>query len=144
MKQNCVVCKGNQYNSGDTMNILWYPNGCKNAHPYTGVFLNCDEEKDEYSFIVDGKTYCYNKICFYQIVLSKDAQKNNKCKKNKYVKEITLKEELNIDGMLIAWIWYLFIMAISIIFKGAIIIWIIASYIFFDYRKTKLKEAGYK
>lgn len=144
MKQDYVVCKGNRYNSGDTMSILWYTNGCTNARPYTGVFLNCDEEKDEYNFIVDGISYCYNKVCFCQMVCSKDAQNNNKCETNKFIKRNTLKDELNINGLFIAWIWYIFIMAISTIFYDRIGLWILVTCIFLSYRKKKLKEAGYK
>ena len=53
-------------------------------------------------------------------------------------------DELNNDSLFLAWIWYIFIMAISIIFNGFWLIWIVASYIFFDYRKEKLRKAGYK
>jgi hypothetical protein len=59
-------------------------------------------------------------------------------------KQRTLKDELNIDGLLIAWIWYIFIMVIGTIFKGNIAIWIFTSIIFFNYRNKKLREAGYK
>ena len=143
MKQNYVIFKGKRYNSGDTMDILWYTNGYKSAYPYTGTFLDCDEEKDEYRFVVDGIIYCYNKVRFNRII-RKDTPIQELSNGKREPKKATFQEELNIDGLLIAWIWYVFIMAVATIFKGAICIWVIVSYIFFNYRKTKLKEAGYK
>ena len=143
MKQDYVVCKGKKYKSGDTINILWYPLGCRNPHNYTGVFLDCDEEKDKYRIIVDGTTHCFNKICFYRMIHDNPSQQTG-IKNNVVSKKLTLEKELNIDGLLIAWIWYIFIMATGTIFKGNIIIWIGASYVFFNYRNKKLREAGYK
>lgn len=144
MKQDFVVCKGKRYVSGDTMDILWYTSGYRNAHHRTGTFLDCDEDKDEYRFIVDGQTYCFNKVCFYQMVCDKPISKNGMYHTSNTPKQLTLAKELNIDGLLIAWIWYIFIMAIGTIFKGNIVIWAWASYVFFNYRNKKLREAGYK
>lgn len=144
MKQDYVIYKGKRYNSGDTINILWHTCGYRNAHEHTGTFIDCDEEKDEYRFVVDGMTYCFNKKCFYRIMYDKTTSENSRSSLNKAPKKITFKNELNIDGLLIAWIWYVFIMAIAIIFNDCIGIWILASVVFFNYRNKKLREAGYK
>lgn len=141
MKKDYVIYKGARYNSGDKINILWYTHGCKNAYNYTGTFVDCDEEKDEYRFIVDGHTYCFNKICFYRTIINEPIQDKNI--KN-VPRKATMTEELNIEGMLIAWIWYIFIMCIAVIFYGRIGIWILASVVFFNYRRRKLNERGYK
>ena len=58
--------------------------------------------------------------------------------------EYTFFDELNIDGLFLAWMWYIFIMAIATIFYARIGIWLFASVIFFSYRNNKLKEEGYK
>ena len=138
MKQDYVIYKGKRYNSGDQIDILWHTCGYKNAHPYTGIFLDCDEEKDEYRFVVNDMEYIFNKICFYRIMYDAPPPVI------KAPKKLTLEKELNIDGLLIAWIWYIVIMAVGTIFNGNIIIWIWASYVFFRYRNRKLREAGYK
>lgn len=62
------------------------------------------------------------------------------CRKPQY----SFAAELRIDALFIAWIWYIMIMLIAVIFNECIGIWCFASYIFFSYRKKKLKEAGYK
>lgn len=139
MKQDYIIYKGKRYNSGDTIDILWYTCGYQIARNYKGTFIDCDEKKNEYRFVVDGKMYCFNKACFYRII--KDNTTINKGEN--YIdatpKKKTFKNELNIDGVLIAWIWYIFIMAIAVIFKGCFAIWIVASIIFFSYRHNKLK-----
>lgn len=142
MKQNYVIYKGEKYNSGDVMQIVWYTQGCKKAHNYTGVFLDCDEDKDEYRFIVDGQTYCFNKTCFCKIIKSHSSseEKNDCAEKNE--KQTKFFDELNIDGMLIAWIWYIFIMVIASIFYARIGIWTLASVVFFKYRNKKIKKGG--
>ena len=144
MKQNFVVCKGERYNSGDKINILWYFNGSNNPRNHIGTFVDCDEENNEYRINIDGIIYSFNKICFYQIVKNKNKQESVLSYNKDIPKKNTFKDELNIDGLFIAWVWYIFIMAIGTIFYGNIVIWILASVIFFNYRKSKLKEAGYK
>lgn len=144
MKQDYVVYKGKTYHTGGKIDILWYTSVYKNAHPYTGIFLDCDEENDENRFIVDDITYCFNKTCFYQTMYDKVPNDTSKQKKKIETKKLTLKDELNIDGLLVAWLWYIFVMAVGTIFNGNIIIWIVASLIFFNYRNKKLKNAGYK
>ena len=61
-----------------------------------------------------------------------------------YNRAPTVIEELMDDNLLIVWIWYIFIVIVSIIFKGRIAIWALASFIFFRYRKRKLRERGFK
>ena len=142
MKQDYVIYKGVRYNSGDKIHILWYTDGHRNVRNYTGIFVDCDEEKDEYRFTVDGILYRFNKTCFYQTIRNEPVQMSTQVKKEPL--KATFKNELCIDGLLIAWMWYVFIMAIAVIFYDRIGIWILASVIFFNYRKKKLKEEGYK
>lgn len=58
--------------------------------------------------------------------------------------KLTFKEEMKIDGLFIAWIWYVFLMGITLILNGQIFYWAFISVCFFVYRKGKLKEEGYK
>lgn len=141
MKRDYVIYKGKRYNSGDTIDILWYKCGYSNKCNHIGTFVDCDEEEDEYRFIVDGITYCFNKACFYRTM--KDEPLPNETK-NKNSHKATFIEELCIDGLLIAWTWYVFIMLVAIIFYDRVVIWVVSSIIFFSYRSRKLKEAGYK
>ena len=49
-----------------------------------------------------------------------------------------------IDNIVSAWIWYIFLMGITLIFNGSLAYWTVISIIFFMHRNKKLKEAGYK
>lgn len=149
MKKYYVVYKGKRYNSGDTINIIryidQYGNIYANPRHETGIFLDCDEEKDEYRFLVDGNICCLNKSCFFRAMCDKKIPEEGTLHStNKVSKKMTFKDELKIEGLFIAWIWYIFIMLILIIFNERIIGWIGASVIFFNYRDKKLKEAMYK
>lgn len=144
MKQDYVIYKGKRYNSGDTIDITWCTHGYKFPQNYKGIFIDCDEEKNEYNFTVDGQMYCFNRICFFRIIRDVvDVNKNEYCI-DYAPKKKTFEDELNIDGMLNAWIWYIFIMGVAIIFKDCLGIWAITSIIFFNYRNKKLKERGFK
>ena len=141
MVRKSVVCKGKVYRSGDVMDIWWYTNGYKNVNKHTGIFIDCDEENDKYRFSVDGMTYCFNKVCFYRTIRNETVQESN-ARNNE--RSSTFKDELNIDGLFISWMWYIFIMVVAVIFKDCIGIWILASIVFFNYRNKKLKERGHK
>lgn len=65
---------------------------------------------------------------------------NRLCRKPQY----SFAAELRIDALFIAWIWYIIIMLAAVILNNCIGIWCFTSYVFFSYRKKKLKEAGYK
>lgn len=45
-----------------------------------------------------------------------------------------------VDGMIRAWVIYIIVMIVSIMFNDFIIIWVFASYVFFTYRKQKLTK----
>lgn len=51
-------------------------------------------------------------------------------------------KDCEIDGLFIGWLWYIFLMAISTIFKDAIGLWIFISVVFFTWRDKKIKEEG--
>lgn len=58
--------------------------------------------------------------------------------------QLTFAQEINIDGMAIAWLWYIVLMGVTLIFNGFYLYWIFISACFFLYRYGKLKEEGYK
>lgn len=58
--------------------------------------------------------------------------------------KLTFTKELEIDGMLIAWLWYIVLMAVTLLFNGFYFYWAIISFCFFIYRYGKLVEEGYK
>ena len=145
MKQNYFIYDGKQYNKGDKIIINFFDVRAGKSYMANAKFLYYDSITAEYHIEVYGKEYVYAKNDFYKNLrntISSHAPTVNaydiNCKKHTFV------NELSVDGMLIAWIWYVFIMAVGVIFYDRIGIWILASVIFFNYRNKKLKEAGYK
>lgn len=53
------------------------------------------------------------------------------------------RDELQIDGMLIGWMWYIVLMAVATIFNGRIGLWGLISWIFFSWRAKKIEKEGY-
>lgn len=145
MKQNYFIYKNERYNAEDMITISFFD--CKVGRSYNvkAKFLYYDTELKEYHIEIYGKEYVYEEGHFYRnlcTMANPRAPAASTSKEN--IKEYKFSDELNIDGLLIAWIWYVFIMAVGIIFYDRIGIWILASIIFFNYRNKKLKEAGYK
>ena len=66
----------------------------------------------------------------------------NKRDENARTPTIKTRDDLEIDGLFIGWVWYVFLMAISCIFKEAIGLWIFISIVFFVWRADKIKREG--
>lgn len=142
MKENYFIYKGKQYNSGTIIVIRWFCYISCSMINTRATFIEHDLSNDQYVVEVYGEQYFYSEERFYNILCS--VVDNNIVNVPKVPKECKFSDELNIDGLLIAWTWYIFIMVVGIIFYDRIGIWILASAIFFNYRNKKLKEAGYK
>lgn len=142
MKEKYFVYKGKKYNSGTIIIIRWGCTFSRTVMNAQATFIEHDLLNDQYVVEVYGKEHLYSEKQFYSVLCMVVA--NNKVDTAKEPKEYKIRNELSIDGLLIAWIWYIFIMVVGAIFYDRIGIWILASVIFFNYRNKKLKEAGYK
>jgi hypothetical protein len=139
MKQDYFVYNGRRYNVGDLIPFMFFDGKIGKLYRTQVEFLYYNTNTKEYFIKVYGKEYRYTETIFYQNICNPVAPRAPDTH-NKF----TFSDELNIDGLLIAWIWYVFIMAVAVIFYDRIAIWILASIVFFNYRNKKLKEAGYK
>lgn len=150
MKQNYFVCNGNKYVAGTAVKIKQHDTVACKPYETEAVFVNYDTERNTYTLQVGNCLSHYPEKMFYNILVSVTSRIDVQCanmagQKNKQeIKQLTIENELNIDGMLIAWIWYIFVMLVGIIFYDRVMIWIFSSIIFFKYRNKKLREAGYK
>lgn len=150
MEQNYFIYNGRRYGAGTTIKVKNYN--------YTGN-KDCEQEaifdrvvNNKFVIRIGDKRYVYPKDMFYKILLEVDenidSQYSNKMEtyqsSQNVNKKIKLTDEFKIDGLFIAWVWYIFIMAVATIFYSRIGIWILASIVFFSYRNKKLREAGYK
>lgn len=145
MRQNYFVYNGKRYNSGTIIVIKWCNNITRTVLNTRATFIDYNTERKEYTVEVYGNKYVYTEDKFLKVlcnVVDADDKINGNIQSEQ--KRYTFTDELNIDGLLIAWIWYIFIMVVGIIFHDRIGIWILTSVIFFNYRDKKLKEVGYK
>ena len=144
MKQNYFVCQGERYNTGDIFYINWYGTYSSIPSIRSAKFIEYDTETKDYTFWINGDRdqSFLSEDLFWKFFRSKAFMA--KLNKPKEPRKATFKDECNIDALLIAWVWYIVIMAVSVIFYGRFIIWAVASWIFFDFRKRKLKERGFK
>lgn len=143
MKQNYFVYNGERYNTGDVIIIKFFNYKTRKMYNTKAIFLYYDTDEEEYVVEIYGNEYSYTKDRFYKSLCDLEAVHTSKEARAAPTYH-TFADELKIDNLLIAWIWYIFIMAVAVIFYDRIGIWILASVVFFDYRNTKLKEAGYK
>lgn len=145
MRQDFFICNDTKYSSGTMIRINHLNCITYKLNIVEAKFISYDTCTDEYEIEIDNDIFKYESKRFYRLLCGIVGNNiNNGTFVCQDKSKLTFSKELEIDGLFLAWIWYIFIMLVAIIFKDVILIWILASYIFFDYRKNKLKEAGYK
>ena len=143
MKQNYFVYNGKQYNTGEIVTIRFFNHKTKKMCNAKAIFLHYDTDKKEYVVEIYGNEHSYTEDRFYKSLCNLEDVHTSKEARAAPIHH-TFADELNIDSLLIAWIWYIFVIAVAVIFYDRIVIWVLASVVFFNYRNQKLKEAGYK
>lgn len=147
MKCNYFVHDGVPYSSGTVIRISEFNIYSGRVREKNAVFVEYDNESKMYKILVDGiiveHTEQHFNTIFDGIVIKNNTQ-NKTNTSNAQKREKSFTDELNIDGLGLAWMWYIFIMLVAVIFYDRVVIWVAASVVFFQYRDKKLKEAGYK
>lgn len=143
MKQDYFEYQGERYNTGDTFYMFWYGSNVGISNPTKAIFISYDTETKIYTFKPNGcaETNFPEDIFLKSLCLRTRPNDQNKPKEPR---KATIIDELNIDGMITAWLWYIFVMVAGVIIKDCIILWVFTSIIFFNYRNKKLREAGFK
>lgn len=148
MKNQYFRHNGKQYDYGTIIKI-------KNFNKaITATFISYDVNKKKYLVKINNLKYKdgyyfteYDESFFNNNLIEVTDEIDIKYIQNYPIKEImpfTFTEELEVDGMALAWIWYIFLMGITLFFIGRIFYWAIISFVFFNYREKKLRKAGYK
>lgn len=131
MFSNYFVYNGKKYYTG-TVVIL------KTGRRNTGAFICHDVEHDLYVFMIEGCRHHFRRNEFSEWVVSITDKVDISVR---MPTQKTFKDS-DIDGLSLGWVWYIFLMAISTLFKGNICFWIVISVLFFAWRKKKIKEEG--
>lgn len=148
-RENCFEYNGGLYPTGIVLRIRGVD---KHGNPTVkrAVFIWHIVDKDWYVIHVDGHPDTYTKERFYNNLIEVVGEFDFESIKDPLdrwkidTRAPTLRDELNADGMIIGWAWYIFVMVISTLFYDRIGMWIFASIVFFKYRRNKLREAGFK
>lgn len=133
MKQNYFVVNDAKYYTGSVF-ITKESGRCVEAS-----FLYYDTDKERYFYKIKDCIWNVDNKNFWRTFVSVTDKKNE----DTHMPVVKTKNDIEIDGLFIGWVWYIFLMIIGSLFKGAIILWIVISVIFFGWRAKKVKEEGY-
>ena len=133
MKQDYFVVDGKKYYTGTvfiTRDNMW--------RETEASFICYDTDHKEYIFYIQGCRYRDRNELFWQRFIAV----TDKVDGNVRTPAAKTMNDMQIEGMFIGWVWYVFLMLISTIFNDAIGLWILISVVFFSWRSKKIKEEG--
>lgn len=142
MKREYFIYNNKQYNKGTVVILRRFDPYSRKVCNTKATFISYNTDTKEYIFEIYNSECKYTEGDFRNSIC--EIYNPNKRMINMNNSGHTFSDELSIDSLCIAWIWYVFIMAVGFIFYARIGIWILSSMIFFNYRTKKLKEAGYR
>ena len=129
MYLNYFVYNGQKYYTGTVVKL---------RSGKAGSFICRIAERDWSVFKVDGYRMIIPGDCMQSTIVSITDQVN----KNVHMPVQKTFKDSDIDGLSLGWVWYIFLMLISILFKDCIKLWIVISVLFFGWRALKIKEEG--
>ena len=132
MFQNYFVANGQKYYTG----AVFIVNNMGKQEEAS--FICYDTEHKKYAYKIKDCVWYADPENFQKMFVSITNKTNNLTS----VPATKTKKDRDIDGMFIGWVWYIFLMGISIIFKDIAGLWILISIIFFSWRAKKIKEEG--
>ena len=142
---------GKLYDAGTIITMKFYNGRLNRVEEKKVPFCYRTTTRDAYAIqLPNGNVREFSKENFYKDIISIDGTVNSyvlqqtQTQIEKENRKPTFNDEMHIDGLFFAWIWYIFIMAVAFIFHARFGIWALASIVFFNYRKRKLREAGFK
>lgn len=133
MKQNYFEYNGKKYYTGTvfiTRDNMWIETEAS--------FICYDTDHEEYIFNIRGCRYRDRGEVFWKRFIAVTDKVNN----NVRMPVTKTMKDMQIEGLFIGWVWYVFLMLVSTIFNDAIGLWIFISVVFFSWRAKKIKEEG--
>lgn len=135
--RNYFIVNGNPYYTGTMFIINNY------GKQVEATFICYNIDTGQYIYIMkngkgnDCKCRVHEKY-FYDHLISI----TNKVNQNACMPIEKRRKDSQIDGLFLGWMWYIFLMLISIVFKEALGLWIFISIVFFKWRSDKIKKEG--
>lgn len=135
--RNYFEYKGKKYYTG-TIFIMKNP---KEPCEYTFIGYNVD-----YKALLcksTGSQQVHSEIPIWESVFNKNLVSiTNKIDTSVHAPVEKKMKDSQIDGLFLGWMWYIFLMAISAIFKDALGLWGLITFVFFTWRHNKIKKEG--
>lgn len=149
MKQNYFIYNDKKYYSGTVIEMQRYDWKLKRTQIQEMIFIYRDPEIQKYllktNYDCDLDLYSYQEFNDKLITITNKINIDRiRIEYEWHFPKHTLNKELKIDGMFIAWVWYVFIMLLLVIFNGRILGWILVTFIFTKYRNEKLRKVDLK
>lgn len=132
MKQNYFVVDNKRYDTG-TVFIVYH-----NGNEVEASFLYYDTEYKKYAYKIKDCVWYVDEKTFNLRFVSVTDKFNHSVS----IPQTKTMKDIEVDGLFIGWVWYIFLMIISTIFNDAIGLWILISIVFFSWRSDKIKKEG--
>lgn len=131
MYRNYFDWKGNRYYTGSVFKVF---NGKEE------IFVGYNLNNDTCSFTAKGCNHMWNvpdnKLTLRLLEYTGKKDYSIKCPVEMQ------KSDMEIDGMFTGWVWYIVLMATSMIFKEFIYLWALITWLFFSWRTDKIEREG--
>jgi hypothetical protein len=133
MRQNYFIVNGKKYYTGTVFIVKNYT-----GKQVEATFVCYDTDYSRYVYRTQDCMHRSDDKHFWNNFI---AVINN-ANKEVNIPVAKTKKDLEISGLFIGWVWYIFLMLVSTIFKDAVGMWILISVVFFSWRSKKIKEEG--
>ena len=133
MFQDYFILDGKKYYTGTIFIVK------DNFEESEATFVCYDTERQMYVYKLEHVMCHVYQERFYNCIV----RVTNNVDNNVHFPETKTLPDKCINGLLLGWLWYIFLMVIATIFKGNVILWIIISCVFFDWRKKKVEKEGH-
>lgn len=132
MLQNYIVFNGEKYYAGSIFVV-----NCM-GKASEAILIGYNDEYTSYFFKVNNKTCRMTESVFKNSFI----RATGNVVMNQNIPTEKQRKDFDIDGLFLGWVWYIFLMVISIVFKDVIALWIVISIVFFSWRAKKIKKEG--
>lgn len=132
MLQNYFIANGKKYYTGTVIIVEHL------GKQVEASFMYYDVDMNKYFYKIKNCTHAVPTEYFNRVFIGA----TDKTDPTVHLPVIKTKKDFQIDGLFLGWMWYIFLMLISVIFNGAIGLWILISIVFFSWRAKKIKKEG--
>ena len=146
MHRNYFVYGGQKYYYGTQIVVLKQDHITGRMVEADAKFMYYDTAKEQYAFKIKNCVVVQDKKYFDKIFVGIGDSVIDEAKFKELLSKADLSQfdqkkfvdELKIDGLCLALVWYIFIMIISSLFEARLGLWALSTIVFLIYRHTKI------